>query len=317
MANNYTETTRSHGKNRIYDWMLNHTTKRNQEHDRKTAFYTLSASSVEHEKKMLPHCNYVESWNTSKKHTNQNHELLCDIENKEDISLTAVRGDINHERGLNPLIEKGSLSTFFYDYCGLHKCIDGFKEACQNQKDLHERGAVTAFYVTFTISGRSKDGSSKMKELSKEVFGIDESDDVKRSLPKVFEGVKQIGEDYSGGAKLTDGAYYRNGPAIVLTVLFEHKKFARSIKARQLKDFSDRSKLSAQRTKSFKDSTFNKLEEQMREEQKKVVFAMIYDLAKQGGITATEMSKAFRSPQAIAHHAPGFRKKLKRFDHAK
>ncbi len=168
MANNYTETTRSYGKDRIYDWMLNHTTKRNQEHDRKTAFYTLSASSVEHEKKMLPHCNYIESWNTSKKHTNQNHELLCDIENKEDISLTAVRGDINHERGLNPLIEEGSLSTFFYDYCGLHKCIDGFKEACQNQKDLHERGVVTAFYVTFTISGRSKDGSSRMKELSKE-----------------------------------------------------------------------------------------------------------------------------------------------------
>ena len=128
MANNYTETTRSYGKDRIYDWMLNHTTKRNQEHDRKTAFYTLSASSVEHEKKMLPHCNYIESWNTSKKHTNQNHELLCDIENKEDISLTAVRGDINHERGLNPLIEEGSLSTFFYDYCGLHKCIDGFKK---------------------------------------------------------------------------------------------------------------------------------------------------------------------------------------------
>ncbi len=55
----------------------------------------------------------------------------------------------------------------------------------------------------------------------------------------------------------------------------------------------------------------------MREEQKKVVFAMIYDLAKKGGITATEMSKAFRSPQAIAHHAPGFRNKLKRLDHTK
>jgi len=327
MANNYTKDTHSYGKERIYDWMLDHTIKRNKEHNKKTSFFTLSIGMIDQEKKMLPYCDHIESWNKDKREALKNRKLVRDInvigfsrnftdgfranyhntKDKHSLYVTAEVGDLNDKRHFKP----EGLTTFFYDYCGLNKSLEGFKVACLNQKSMKLQGGIPAFYVTFAINGRSKGGSPKMVEESRKNFGIEKTDNNNTALPKVFEKVKRIGEIYSD-AKATDAAYYHNNKSIVLTVLFEYKKYARSIKFKNIKNFTDPNRLSVKKTNSSKNTKSIELTEK-----KRVVFALLYDIAKESGISATEMSKAFRNPQSIAHHSPGFRKKLNHLEYIK